>query len=295
VTLAVALLLWPSVGGAAIIDVTCVNEKDLQAAVDAAAPFDTILVNGSCAEENLTIGSDKVGLTLNGKKVAEIHDSQNGVGAAAISVRGATQVTIRDFAGLTTNAADGVGVVVVDGASARIIGNTITGNQTGILVQRNAQARINGNTIRSNSDAGVRIRETSSARISPDPSPANTIQDNGVGVEVLRGSSARIFANQIVDNQTAGVRVDRGSQADITSNTIDGNGVNGIEVLRSSSVVLGTGMGTGPEDGPNTGTSTGFAVLCSLNSSVDGRLGALSGTNRRKVEAVEACVNSTSP
>jgi parallel beta-helix repeat protein len=291
VTLAVALLLWPSVGGA--VDCTADGPAALQTAVTAAAPFTFIGVTGNCSP--VIVESNKVGLTLHGGDLAVIQTAQPG--ATAITVRGATQVTIRNFAGLTTNTTDGTGIVVVDGASVRILSNTIVGNRDGILVQRNAQARINENTIRSNSDAGVRIRETSSARVSHELPQlgSNTIQDNGVGVEVLRGSSARIFANQIVDNQTAGVRVDRGSQADITSNTIDGNGVNGIEVLRSSSVVLGTGMGTGPEDGPNTGTSTGFAVLCSLNSSVDGRLGALSGTNRRKVEALEACVNSTSP
>ncbi|HEY7142540.1 MAG TPA: right-handed parallel beta-helix repeat-containing protein [Methylomirabilota bacterium] len=110
-----------------------------------------------------------------------------------------------------------------------------------------------------------------------------------------RGSSARIISNQILGNANTGVRIDRGSQADITSSTIDGNGVNGVEVLRSSSVVLGNDTGTGPTDAPNTGTSTGFAVLCSLNSSADGRLGSLDGTRRKKVEATEACVNSTSP
>ena len=299
-TLAVAVLLVPSVGGAATIAVPCdgVTERVLQTAIDAAAPFDILSVTGACKELFLEIRSDKVGLTLNGNHSAEVHDSQPGVGAAAISVRGATQVTIRDFNALTTNPADGVGVFVVDGGSARIFGNTIAGNQVGVLVSRSAQARIYENTITSNSDTGVFVTETSSARIgfnSPNAAP-NTIRGNGFGIRILRGSSARIISNQILDNEMAGVRVDRGSQADITSNTIHGNDVNGVEVLRSSSVVLGNDNPamTGPEHDPNRGISKGFAVLCSLNSSVDGRLGTLNGT-RKKVEALEACVNSTSP
>jgi parallel beta-helix repeat protein len=292
VTLGVALLLWPSVGGA--VDCTADGPAALQTAVTAAAPFTFIGVTGNCSP--VIVESNKVGLTLHGGDLAVIQSAQPG--AVAITVRGATQVTIRNFAGLTTNMTDDtVGVFLVDGASARIFDNTIAGNRVGVLVSRNAQARIYDNTISNNRDIGVRVTETSSARIgfnSPDAAP-NTIQGNGFGIQVDRGSNARIISNQILDNAKAGVRIDRGSQADITANNIDGNDVNGIEVLRSSSVVLGTGTGTGPEDDPNTGTSTGFAVLCSLNSSVDGRLGALNGTNRKKVEALEACVNSTIP
>jgi hypothetical protein len=289
-----AVLLVTSAAEAVDVDCDVEGPGALQTAVNAAAPFTTIDVTGTCTA--VTIRSDKVGLILDGGDSAVIQNtSAPGQGPVAITVRGATQVTIQRFANLITNTMDGTGVFVADGASARILDNIITGNQYGVQVSRNAQAIINDSTIRNNSDSGILITETSSARIGflfPDAAP-NTIEGNGIGIQISRGASARIIANQIVNNVKAGVRVDRGSQADITANNIDGNGANGVEVLRSSSAVLGSDTGTGPTNDPNMGTSTGFAVLCSLNSSVDGRLGALNGTKWKKVEALEACVNST--
>ena len=75
--------------------------------------------------------------------------------------------------------------------------------------------------------------------------------------------------------------------------TIHSN-VNGIEVLQNSSVVLGNDTGSGPVNDPNSGHNIGFGVLCGLNSSVDGRRGALDGTIRR-VKVEDGCIDSTRP
>jgi parallel beta-helix repeat protein len=286
---------------AATTNVVCVNTGDLQAAVNAAAPFDTLNVSGNCDEEFLAIRSDRNGLILDGGRdgvrMATIKDRQPG--GTTITVRGAHQVRIRNFANITSNTTDGTGVYVVDGGTAQILNNGIRDNLLGVLVSRNAQAIINDNTIENNTDAGVRITETSSARIGytvplVDPVAApNTIQGNGFGVQVSRGASARIVANNISNNDLAGIRVERGSQADVASNTIQHN-VNGVELSQNSSVVLGNDTGSGPLNSPNSGHNIGFGVLCGLNSSVDGRRGTLDGTIR-KVKIEDGCIDSTRP
>src|SRR5574341_1279261 len=180
--------------------VTCTNPGDLQAAIGAAQPFEVITVSGTCTERFLTIGSNKNGLVLDGQNTAVIQDLQPPtVGATAITVTGATQVVIRNFANITSNPTDGTGVFIADGASARMLHNTISGNSAGVDVARNAQARILENTVTDNPDTGILVRETSSARIGlnftgsfPGVTP-NTIQLNGTGVRVSRGSSARIM------------------------------------------------------------------------------------------------------
>lgn len=293
--LLLAMALMPLASEAATIAVTCTNPGDLQAAVNAAAEFDTLNVSGTCTETFLTISSNRNGLALDGGGTAIIQDLQAGVGASGITVRGAHQVRIQNFANITSNTTDGTGVFVVDGGAANVLSNVIDGNFHGVEVFRNAQAIINGNTFSNNADTGIFIGETSSARIGfsfPVTAP-NTIQNNGFGIQVSRGSSARIIGNNISNNARAGILVQRGSQADIASNTIQSN-VNGIEVLRNSSVVLGNDTGIGPVNDPNSGTNTGFGVFCRLNSSVDGRRGALDGTSK-PVRAQEACANSTIP
>src|SRR5262249_18792426 len=71
-----ALMSLPS--EAATTSVTCVNPGDLQAAVNAAAPFDTLNVSGLCSETELTIRSDKNGLILDGGDSAIIQDPEPG-------------------------------------------------------------------------------------------------------------------------------------------------------------------------------------------------------------------------
>jgi len=287
----------PFASEAATTTVTCVNPGDLQAAINAAAPFDTLKVSGICSETELTIRSDKNGLVLDGGGSAIIQDPEPG--GTAITVRGAHQVRIRNFANITSSTISGTGVFVVDGGAAQVLNNTISGNADGVAIQRNSEAIVNNNTIVNNVETGIRVAETSSSRIGLDfptfePAAApNTIQGNGSGIWVLQGSSARIIGNDISHNAQAGILVQKGSHADVASNTIQGN-VNGIEVRQNSSVVLGEDTGSGPLNDPNSGRNVGFGVLCGLNSSIDGRRGALDGTIW-KVKVQAGCIDDTRP
>jgi len=246
----------------AATSVTCVNPGDLQAAVNGAAPFDTLNVSGVCSETELTIRSDKNGLVLDGGGAAIIQDPEPG--GTAITVRGAHQVRIRNFANITSSTISGTGVFLVDGGAGQVLNNTISGNADGIDILRNSEAIVNGNTIVSNIETGIRVAEASSSRIGLDfptfePAAApNTIQGNGNGIQVLRGSSAKIIGNNISHNAQAGILVQMGSQADVASNTIQGN-VNGIEISQNSSVVLGDDVGSGPLNDPNSGTTPAMA------------------------------------
>jgi parallel beta-helix repeat protein len=301
-----ALALVSSIAGAATINVTCTDPGDLQAAVNLAQPFDTLLVSGTCTGPVLSVGPGKNGLVLDGQGQAVIQDLRDPpAGAVAISVSGASQVVITNFAGITTNTTDGTGIYVAEGASVRINNNTISGNQDGVEVKASAAARIVNNTITGNSSAGILVSETASARIginainllNPTVYP-NTIQGNGVGIMVWRGASARIISNTISNNTGSGVDVRGGSSAELASNTIAGNGQDGISVSRNSTVLLGQDTGTGPFNDPNSGSNSGSGISCSINSSADGRLGTLRGTGPSHKAAKNfdnSCVDSLLP
>ena len=292
------LALVPLSSDAATIPVSCANPGDLQAAVDAAAAFDRLNVSGICTESFLTIRSDKNGLVLDGGGSAIVQDPEPG--GTAITVRGAHQVRIMNFANITSSTISGsTGVFFVDGGAGQVLHNTVSGNAVGVLILRDSEAIVNSNIITNNSEAGIRVGETSSSRIGldfPTPEPAaapNTIEGNGDGIQVIRGSSARIIGNHINHNAKAGILVERGSQADIASSSIQGN-VIGINVRQNSSIVLGEDTGSGPLNDPNSGHNVVFGVLCGLNSSLDGRRGALDGVIG-KIKIQDGCIDGSKP
>jgi parallel beta-helix repeat protein len=193
--------------------------------------------------------------------------------------------------------------VVSRGGQAIIDRNTIQGTgRIGLQVNQSSFAVIVNNTIQNNQTNGISIGGSSYAIIGivtglDKTASPNTIQNNGQnGISVARSSNARITGNTIRNNKLNGVIVSRASQADITSSTIDGNGMSGINVSQNSSAQLGADKGTGIFESPNT-TNAGnaqFGIRCTVNSSVDGRLGTLNGSNGAK-DFDNSCVDSLEP
>src|SRR5262249_9817059 len=109
------------------------------------------------------------------------------------------------------------------------------------IILQSSSARIQGNTISGNRSTGITVSENSEARIGfPSGSAGtfsapNVIQNNqGAGILLGRSSSARITGNTIINNTGGGVALSDGSTADIgpvggegTPNTITGNGGGG--------------------------------------------------------------------
>jgi len=295
-----AVFLWlPSVGRAqsGTHTLTCGPDKTIGQAIKTLRPGDTLLVRGTC-NENLAIGQEVQGITLDGEGTASINGDSN---ANAVTVTG-RGITIRGFV-ITGGAPQAVSVS--DGGSAVIDGNTIQfAGRNGIAVFRNASADIINNTIQNNPLAGIAIQSNSSARIGWTGPPnnrisaPNTIQNNGTqGIQVYRGSSAQIFSNTIQNNGSHGVFVDRNAQAEVAACTITGNGGDGIRAMRNAGVDIGTdATGATPQfdDNTNTGTNAGFGVRCTIDGFVDGNLGALAGL-LGGTSFSEGCTNSVQP
>lgn len=287
--------LSPSVGRAHANKhtLTCGPEKSIGQAIKTLKPGDTLLVTGTC-NENIEIGEEVHGITLDGQGTAAVHGDSS---AFTFTVTG-RGITIRGF----TITGGIQGIAVLDGGSAVIDGNTIQGAvMNGIIVFRNSTAHIINNTIQHNPSSGIQLQNSSSARIGFTGPPSNrvsapnTIQNNGgPGIQVLRGSSAQIFSNTIQNNGSHGVVVDRNAQAEIGACNITGNVGDGVRGMRNAGVDLGTdATGTTPQfdDDTNTGTNGGFGVRCMIDGFVDGRLGTLTGTSGGKSFA-EACTDS---
>jgi parallel beta-helix repeat protein len=287
-------LLWllTSPVAAATVKLACSAKDTIGNAVKKLKPGDTLSVTGTC-NENLIIPEETARIVLDGQGKATISGPDTAIPTIVVNGRG---ITIKGFT--VTGGRDGI--VVSRGGQAVIDRNTIQGTgRFGVQVNQSSFAVIVNNTIQNNQGNGITLGGSSYAVIGfftalDKTASPNTIQNNGGnGISVNRSSNARITGNTIRNNKLNGVFVGRGSQADITSSTIDGNGMSGIDVSQNSSVQLGADKGTGIFESPNT-TSMGnaqFGIRCTVNSSVDGRIGTLNGNNGAK-EFDNSCVDS---
>jgi parallel beta-helix repeat protein len=291
--LVLAALLWLliSPGEAATIKLTCSAKDTIGNAVKKLKPGDTLLVSGTC-NENLEIPFEAARIALDGQGKATINGPDTGNPTIVVNGRG---ITIKGFT--ITGGRDGI--VVSRGGQAVIDRNTIQGTgRFGVQVNQSSFAVIVNNTIQNNQGNGITLGGSSYAVIGfftalDKTASPNSIQNNGGnGISVNRSSNARITGNTIRNNKLNGILVGRGSQVDVTSSTIDGNGISGIDVSQNSSVQLGADKGTGIFEAPNTTTAPNsqLGIRCSVNSSVDGRLGTLSGNNGAK-ELDNSCVD----
>jgi parallel beta-helix repeat protein len=261
------------------------------------AEFVTISVTGTCIE-NVTFGSGRRYITLDGGGAATIEAPVAPAPAPAVLVRG-DSITIKGF----TIRGGATGVAVFKSGYAIIDGNTIESVKgNGIWLQNSGTARIVNSTIRHNAGDGINISENSSARIGillpiDTVELPNTIEHNGGnGITVLNSSSALIVGNTIRKNGGDGIKVARVSQADISDNTIDDNNGNGIFVTQNSGVNLGNDTGDTIFDLPNTTTIENglFGLKGTIGGYADGWLGTLDGLRGRVFFDLRS-INSTRP
>ena len=272
------LYLLSPLAQAATIPVSCPGAS-LQAAVNLAAPGDSISVSGTC-NENILVRNEKQRIAIDGGGTATI----NGPSSATptINVRG-KGITIQGL-----NITGGSNGIEVNRGSNAVINNNIvhaTGG-AGVVVYELAFAVITNNTIQDNPEDGIMISESSASRIGFNNetdivASANTIQsNNGRGISLFNNSSARIVGNTISGNAATGILVRGDSHADIAGNQINGNGGDGITVIDNSSVSLGETAGSTIFDLPNSTSlkNAGFGFSCSRGCVASGVLGTLNGT-----------------
>jgi parallel beta-helix repeat protein len=262
---------------------TCDGHKTIGESLKGLKPGDTLVVSGSC-NENVVIGEEVHGITLDGRGAASIQGDSR---TSTITILG-TGITIHGFT--ITGGAQGVGIQ--DGASAVVDGNTIQhAVMNGITVYRNSTALITNNTIQNNLSNGIIMQLSASARIGFTGPPTNrismpnTIQNNGAqGIQVLAGSSAQIYFATIQNNAGSGVVVDRNSSVQIGFSAITGNVGDGVRAMRNSGIDLER----------NTGTNGGYGARCTVAGFMGGVLGTLTGTLGGKTSG-DGCTDSLAP
>lgn len=262
--------------------VNCDRGQSVQDALDRVDGPSILVVSGTC-NEDVVITKDDV--TLQGGTYTYIGSDPN---ANTFLIQGARRVVIT---GVTVSGA-GYGVAVSQGGALTIVNSAIQDNamaglvvflgssatvnactiqnntSNGIRITENSTVVLTNSTVQGNGDTGILVRRSSSARIGRtamgNPGP-NTIQNNaGNGVRVFQNSQSFIDGNTIQNNSGDGVFID-GSSATVTNNTIQSNGIKGIEVTNSGNARIGANDG-GSGRGPNIIKSNAYEGIQITNS-----------------------------
>ncbi|WP_243075761.1 parallel beta-helix domain-containing protein [Microbacterium sp. SS28] len=172
----------------------------IQAAVDAAAPGDTIRVPAGVYEEAVTITTS--GLTLVGEPGAVLDGTRLGaqVGIRVRGVSGArlADITIQGFE-IRGYSLSGVLVRGVDGF--RITGGNYIDNPLyGIFPVATTDGRIDHNTVRGSFDSGIYIGQSTDILID-----GNVVHDNTVGIEVELASRVTVRDNVATANSVGAI------------------------------------------------------------------------------------------
>jgi len=244
VTFLACVLLGPTQVAAAVINVPA-DHPSIQTAVDAAAAGDTISVAAGEYNEELRIGDDKNGLTI---ESADPDDPFTLAGSPGVSDDGiridhVDGVTLRNFT--IRGAYDGIRLV-----------NTTNSVLSGLTLQNDALhirvSRGNNNTIiqcallGSVGDRGVE------QSILVDHSPGALLSDNVIdgakreGIRDINSPCVRMVNNHVTNSRGSdGIRVLSSPGAIIEGCTSSGNAPNGLYISNSRSLVLVNNTVTG--------------------------------------------------
>jgi parallel beta-helix repeat protein len=223
---AVSLAAAPASAGAPVLHVECGSSAPAPplyptiASALKAWSGQEIHVTGTCYE-NVFVSERFDSLVLIGNPIpavrAVIVGQPSQTKEPPISIRGAGNVTVRGFT-VQTQTTDGI--FVYRGGAALLDNNVVDGipnpNVGGIIVSQASFARIVNSTISNNAGYGILVGEASAARIG-----------------FLSGDDLTAQPNVIEGNGLAGIIVTRSSTARIVGNDIRGNGA-GIRVGKVS-------------------------------------------------------------
>jgi parallel beta-helix repeat protein len=283
--MALLVLFAASAAPAAILKVPQ-QFPTIQAAVDAAAAGDTVLVaKGTYAE---TVGIAKIDLTVVGKPGAIIDGP---AGESALLVGFATRVTVRGFTVRHVSGVDSAVLVgqcidveisdcVVQGAGhgieafssrgVRLVGNTIQSGEDGIFVDSD-DTLVSGNTVLASGGSNIRILGS-----------LNTIEDNVLldanddGILLADGGAHETTSNLVAGNRIAqsgnpstevGIALDEAPGTWIVDNTLIAMQEDGmvIDLLSPGCVIQGNGVRNSSLDGIRM-----FATAAVLHNVVKG-------------------------
>jgi hypothetical protein len=182
----------------------------------------------------------------------------------AVDIRG-TGITVTGF----TITGGFNGVSVRQGGRALIAGNLIQGSaRDGLIVIENASASVTNNTIRNHPRFGVLVTESSSARLGILNLAVDERPVGGVG------------PNTIEQNGADGVQVLRSSSAVLVQNRIAGNGRHGVVVVQHAhALIAGNALDANAQDGILVGETSGVNLGTGASPAPEDQVNSTAGNN----------------
>ncbi len=221
----------------------------------------TILVSGTCNENVLIQGFDRLSLVTAGlgtsindpsqgtKTTVDIEDSQN-VTVQGFTINGGSEgvgcggQSLCYLTGNTIQSSLSQGVFVVSASNAVLTRNVVQNNgEQGLLVNLNSSASSNYDTFQGNKSSGIFVNQGYVFAF------ASTVQNNGgdgnAVVAANNHSAIRLVSCTISGNLDAGVGVQGGSEASFNQTTVTGNALDGVIVQDLSFALFRASIITG--------------------------------------------------
>jgi parallel beta-helix repeat protein len=225
--------------------------------------------------EGLTVTGGANGILVSGPFVASITNVEvrNPASGSAVVVRGGGDLSISGSTLMQAN----IGLQLLRGSSARVVGNTEIRDNTGsgVYVDLNSTVNVSGGSkILANGGHGIDLENGSQGAISN-----SEIAGNRTGI-VVSASGANIGANNLIhNNREHGVLAQAAATVGFSNNTITYNNENGVFGYLGSTLVLqgneiannGTGVACRADctmqiAGANIHDNTNVAVSVMLDS-----------------------------
>lgn len=214
IILLVSLLMSPSWAQSATLYVPEAY-RTIQEAVQAAMPYDEVIVNPGIYKENVEIGKPLILRSSQGAESTIIQAAAQD--RPVIKIANTTNVSV---VGISATGSAMAGVLVNDASGLVISNNSFTNNGTGILAYGLAGSTVTGNTSNSNTQYGMYMERSHGNRI--ERNTANLNKDKGF---FISGSND----NEIVNNN-----VNLNTWDGIMVYSSKGNTVTGNRTLRNT-------------------------------------------------------------